>query len=157
MTFLTQAVTVLRQVVNNPGKAEQLQQHADDLEEAIAKEFAEKSSHVVLFQLGDPLDASREDVAVIGVSQTLESLGTIQTANVVAQTMFGYSKRDLIGKNISIIVPEPMGAMHDTYMQAFVATGRSVSCSSKFDYELETLAVTGITGSGDSQIELQVE
>ena len=35
-------------------------QQADDLEEAITQEFADKSSHIVMFQHSSLLDSSRE-------------------------------------------------------------------------------------------------
>jgi PAS domain S-box-containing protein len=50
----------------------------------------------------------------------------IESANPVALTMFGYNKRDLVGANISTIVPPPMSGMHDTYLRNFVETGVSV-------------------------------
>jgi hypothetical protein len=116
--------------MNNGAKAEQLTQQADDLEEAIAKEFTEKSANVVMFQQGTSLDASREDLAIITVAQSLTNLGVIESANSLALTMFGFSKRDMLGKNISIIVPFPMNAVHDEYLAAFVASGHSVRCGS---------------------------
>ena len=112
--------------MNNTSKAEMLHQQADDLEEAMAKEFADKSAHVVMFQQGETLDASREDMGVITVSQSMGSLGLIESANSIALTLFGYSKRDMLNKNVAIIVPQPMSSMHDKYLQTFVETGRSV-------------------------------
>ena len=114
------------QVMNNGAKAEALQQQADDLEEASAKEFAEKSAHFIMCQRSDILDGSREDMAIVSVSQTMESLGLIESANSVALTMFGYSKRDLLKKSVSVLVPFPMSTMHHKYVQAYVETGRTV-------------------------------
>ena len=92
----------------------------------MAKEFAEKSSNFVMFQQSDMLDSSREDMGIITVSQSMGSLGMIESANSVALTLFGYNKRDMLKKNVNIIVPQPMSAMHDKFLQAFVETGRSV-------------------------------
>ena len=114
------------QVMNNSARAEQLTQQADDIEETMAKEFAEKSSNVVMFQQGTALDASREDLGLITVTQSLSNLGAIENANLVALTMFGYTKRDLIGKNINSIVPFPMANVHNEYILRFVSTGTSV-------------------------------
>jgi hypothetical protein len=112
--------------MNNTAKSEQLGQQADDLEEAIAKEFNDKSSHVVMFQQGSSLDSSREDMAVITVTQSLSNIGAIESANNIALSMFGYNKRDMIGKNIAIIIPFPMNTIHDDYIMRFISTGRSV-------------------------------
>ncbi len=81
---------------------------------------------VVLFQEGHVLDVSRDEMAVITVSQSLNTLGVIEGANSVALSMFGYNKRDMLGKNISLIVPPPMNARHDEYLKAFLDSGRSV-------------------------------
>ena len=86
---------------------------------------------ILMFQDANMLDLSREDMGVISISQTLNKLGVVESANWVALTMFGYHKRDLVGKNISALVPSPMNARHDTYLRAYLDSGRSVvSCLS---------------------------
>ncbi len=78
------------------------------------------------------LDVSREDMAVITVSQSLNTLGIIEGANAVALSMFGYNKRDMVGKNISLIVPTPMNARHDAYLKSFLDSGRNSVRTSLF-------------------------
>ncbi len=114
------------QVMNNYAKATDLSQQADDIEAATAKDIADKSANVVMFESGIPLDSSQDDVAVIMVSQALSSIGTIESANTSALNLFGYTKRDMCGKNINIIVPFPLAGAHDGYLMTFVSTGRSV-------------------------------
>ena len=114
------------QVMNNLVKAEMLLQQADDMEAMLVSELTDKSSHVIMFQQGHAFDTSREDSAVIAVTQSLANIGAIESTNSVALTMFGYSKREMIGKNISMIVPYPMAVMHDTYLTNYIATGHSV-------------------------------
>ncbi len=82
------------------------------------------AAQVVLFQDAHVLDPSRDDVAVFVISHALSNLAVIESVNTTALTMFGYNKRDMLGKNISIIVPPPMNARHDTYMRRFLDTGR---------------------------------
>jgi hypothetical protein len=45
--------------------------------------------------------------------------------------MFGYTKREIVGKSLSVIVPEPMGSQHDAYMRAYywVSFGDYGRCS----------------------------
>lgn len=43
-----------------------------------------------------------------------------------AVRMLGYSKRELVGHNISMFIPEPFGSVHDTYVKRFVRTGNQV-------------------------------
>ena len=112
--------------MNNEYKAEQLHQAADDIETTKAAEAAERSSQMALFQPCGAIDASREDLAVISVSQAIANIGVIESANPAALTMFGYNRRDMLGKNISLIVPFPLSTMHDKYLMNYIATGHSV-------------------------------
>jgi PAS domain S-box-containing protein len=76
-------------------------------------------------------------MAVFVISHALSNLGSIETVNTAALTMFGYNKRDMIGKNISVVVPPPMNARHDTYLRRFLDTGRlAVSCLPLVDWTL---------------------
>ena len=115
------------QVLNDPGKAEELLQQADDVDAAAAVDLADRSSQLLMFQAGNALDTTRDDLAVVTVSQSLASIGVIETANSVALSLFGYNKRDMVGKNVSLIIPAPFSGMHDVYMRHYVATGMSVS------------------------------
>ncbi len=40
--------------------------------------------------------------------------------------MFGYGKRQIVGMNISTIMPPPMSLAHDSYLKAFISTGHEV-------------------------------
>ena len=84
------------------------------------------AAQVVLFQDAHVLDPSRDDVAVFVISHALSNLAAIESVNTAALTMFGYNKRDMVGKNVSLIVPPPMNARHDLYLKAFLDSGRSV-------------------------------
>jgi PAS domain S-box-containing protein len=55
---------------------------------------------------------------------TIDSGGSIETANPSAETMFGYRAAELIGRNISMLMPEPYRSQHDTYIAKYLATGR---------------------------------
>jgi PAS domain S-box-containing protein len=41
--------------------------------------------------------------------------------------MFGYNRRDIIGRNINVIVPEPLATVHQLYMLHYLSSGREVS------------------------------
>lgn len=57
-------------------------------------------------------------------SHSTATLGAILSVNASALTMFGYNKRDLVGKNIATVVPPPMNARHDGYIKRFLDTGK---------------------------------
>jgi PAS domain S-box-containing protein len=53
----------------------------------------------------------------------IDAQGTIQLANPAAQMMFGYTAAELVGKNVSILMPEPDRGRHDGYIERYLETG----------------------------------
>lgn len=51
---------------------------------------------------------------------TIDSVGTIETFNPGAEQIFGYSAYEVIGQNVSMLMPEPHRSAHDGYMERFV-------------------------------------
>ncbi len=54
---------------------------------------------------------------------TCNEQGIIQSCNHATEKMFGYSDKDLLGKNVAIFQPEPYHSEHDTYIQNYLRTG----------------------------------
>jgi PAS domain S-box-containing protein len=61
---------------------------------------------------------------VISIGQGSTDLGIIQSANATALRLFGYTRRDLIGRNIDVLVPEPLATVHQSFMLKYIQTGR---------------------------------
>ncbi len=95
---------------------------------ALSMSVATSAVQITLFQEAQVLDMNRDDMGIITVSQAINTLGVVEAANPVALTMFGYNKRDIVGKNISLIVPPPMSGMHHTYLRKYLESGRQVVC-----------------------------
>jgi PAS domain S-box-containing protein len=56
---------------------------------------------------------------------SMSDKGIILMVNPAVECMFGYPKVELIGKNISILMPEPDQCAHDQYIQNYLLTGKS--------------------------------
>lgn len=62
------------------------------------------------------------DVAVDAII-IIDQGGAIETFNLSAERLFGYSADEVIGANVSLLMPEPHAALHDQHMQRYLSTG----------------------------------
>ncbi|NND31531.1 MAG: PAS domain-containing sensor histidine kinase [Saprospiraceae bacterium] len=53
---------------------------------------------------------------------TIDKTGIIETVNPAAARLFEYKEDELTGKNVSILMPAPHQAAHDSYLQAYLET-----------------------------------
>jgi two-component system sensor kinase FixL len=63
------------------------------------------------------LDAAVDAVIVI------DARGLIETFNRAAETLFGFTASEVLGQNVSLLMPEPDRSAHDSYMQRYLTTG----------------------------------
>ncbi len=54
---------------------------------------------------------------------TINQQGLIETVNPATLSLFGYSEVELVGKNISQLMPAPYHDEHDGYLKNYLATG----------------------------------
>ena len=54
---------------------------------------------------------------------TMSEKCMIETVNSSTERLFGYNKDEMIGKNVSMLMPQPYRAAHDGYVQNYVRTG----------------------------------
>jgi PAS domain S-box len=62
------------------------------------------------------------ETAVDGII-TIDTSGHILTANPAALRLFDYRSTELVGRNISMLMPEPDRSGHDGYLARYLATG----------------------------------
>lgn len=61
--------------------------------------------------------------AAVDAVLTIDDRGIVQSLNRSAERMFGYPAAELIGRNISVLMPEPHAAEHDGYLARYLRTG----------------------------------
>lgn len=56
---------------------------------------------------------------------TINCRGIISSVNPATLKMFGYQESELIGKNVSMLMPEPYSSEHDRYIGNYLITGKA--------------------------------
>jgi len=63
--------------------------------------------------------------AAVDAIITIDKRGNIDSANESAERIFGYSPNELIGKNVSVLMPSPYREEHDGYLRRYIRTGEA--------------------------------
>lgn len=90
----------------------------DELENEIkAKEMAEAA-----LRTSEAQTRTIMDTAIDGII-TIDEHGICKSFNQAASGIFGYNAEEVIGKNISMLMPEPYKSEHDRYIKNYISTG----------------------------------
>ncbi len=65
------------------------------------------------------LDAAVDGMVMIGVD------GHVRAFSRSAELIFGYAAHEVIGRNVSMLMPEPHRSRHDSYLRRYIETGEA--------------------------------
>jgi two-component system sensor kinase FixL len=82
-----------------------------------------KKTENAVAQRATELDAAVNG-AVDGIIM-MDERGVIQWLNPAAASMFGYDSAELVGQNVSALMPEPYAGEHDAYLRRYLSTGKA--------------------------------
>lgn len=97
-------------------------QRGEVMNASLKDEIAER--HRVESALRDSESQSRAVFeAVLDSIVTIDVDGRILSANPAALSMFGYTQSELLGHNVSMLMPASVGHEHDIYIRRYLETG----------------------------------
>lgn len=90
--------------------------------EEAAREVAERRRIEAVLRESDERTRTILDTAADAII-TIDQNGIIETFNRAAVQVFGYEAQDVIGKNVSVLMPEPEKGQHDAAIKRYIETG----------------------------------
>ena len=121
MNYPTVELEALNQALNHASKSIANSRRLVELEE-IKLKASEARSRAILRTLRD------------GVV-TIDAHGSVLSVNAVIEDLFGYEEEELIGQNVSLLMPEPHRSAHDGYMQRYQTTRQTSLVGRRREFE----------------------
>ena len=95
-----------------------------DLEHQVAQRTADlEQANVVMTIKEEEIRSVVEHLVDCVI--TIDEKGTIRSANPVVEKLFGYTRDEVTGQNVSMLMPEPHRSGHDGYMERYYRTGQA--------------------------------
>lgn len=66
---------------------------------------------------------------------TIDTGGVVHSANPAVERLLGYAPDAVIGKNVSLLMPEPYRSAHDGYLASYLHSGRARSIGNRREVE----------------------
>jgi PAS domain S-box-containing protein len=106
------------------GRVQQRTMELKNVNETLREEITERK--VIETALRDSESQVRAIVEnVIDGIVTIDETGLIELFNPTAEQIFGYSAKEVIGKNIRMLMPQPYQNEHDGYLRRYKETGKA--------------------------------
>jgi len=90
----------------------------------VVQDIADEERIAEFLMRRDPFVTTLLDTAVDGIIIT-DRTGTIRTINHACCEQFGYEEAELLGQNVTELMPPPFSRDHDRFIQAYLKTSRS--------------------------------
>lgn len=92
--------------------------HQQALQEIEQRKAAEVAQREGAERLRAIVENAVEAIIVMDVT------GMVEEFNAAAERLFGYEASEVIGRNVSMLMPEPDHSSHDAYVQRYLQTGQ---------------------------------
>jgi PAS domain S-box-containing protein len=93
-----------------------------EMEEALRRAQSRLEKELAESERSEALTRSILDTAVDGIL-TIDEKGVVQTVNAAVERLFGYPAEEVIGNNVSLLMPEPDHSAHDGYLRHYRESG----------------------------------
>ncbi len=121
-------VAVIEDITDRKRADNELRQLRDELELRVQERTRDLQSEILVRrQAEESMQKSEErlrlvlDAVVDGII-TIDEGGIVKDVNPAAERIFGYGRAEMIGRNVSMLMPEPYRSEHDSYMARYLAT-----------------------------------
>ena len=79
--------------------------------------------------MGDQLQDTAILAAILNTAVdaivTIDERGTVLLVNRAFENLFGFAPKEVVGRNISMLMPEPDRSAHDGYLRQYMQTGKA--------------------------------
>ena len=110
-------VSLAQDAAREHSGSSELRRRTADLEEQVQAGIA--NAHASEERLRTVIDSAVDGIIVI------DHKGHIESWNPAAERLFGYPRSEVIGRNVSMLMPSPYREEHDSYLGRYLTTGEA--------------------------------